>query len=245
MSENKLYDLYIGLIPNLVSELLFYIPEKEIAQEIIDEFNELKNNKLFDRVFVFDEYRGPIDYDKKASSKGLAVMAINHEKNLFIMVEKQEAISNSEFKFLLEKYITFVEVLLQYSKWMHGNLHNTFEEDEKLKILFNNQCFNFKKHLEALVTTFYDSKKLLSTQNFKMQRIVDDFIPDLAKSFTKSKISDFILQPNPIRVPELNVPKGTFSVAKEKLQTQKSTKKAIVTEQLAEKILLETYFGIK
>lgn len=244
MEKKSLYDYYIGLLPNMILELYFYIPKDEIPIDIFSELKVLQNDKILNKVFVIDTYKGPISYNNE-THKGTLIMTTNLEKNIFSLVEKKSKLSKLEFKFLSEKYILFAEALLYFANWMYKNHQKVFGTDKRLNSILFLQLENYKKHYETFVSTFYISKKTVPIGNFKTNYIVDTIFPDLAKSFSKNSISEIIReQQESIDISVKKDYKQVF-INKEKIQGDKKTiKKRLVTEEEAEKLLLKVYFNI-
>jgi len=245
MKRNALHDFYIGMIPTLVTDLFFYIPEEEVPPNLMEALEELKNHGLFDRVFLFDRYKGPVPYNEDSKSSSLLSMATNLEGNIFGLVEKKGEVTEDGFSFLINKYFRFAEGMLHLTRWMNENLERFFPADKRLKGLFRHQSENFRMHFETLVSTFYDSRASIPTQNFDTDHVIDKLFPDLANSFSENRFVDIIkISKKHITVPELTVPKGTIKTPEKLPDKNKSLKKAVVMESEAEKVLLQTYFGI-
>jgi len=237
MNKTKLYDFYIGLIPNVITGMVFYIPEKEIPSDFIDEFEELKKCNLFNKVFVFDEYKGPIYFENGSKLTGSMRLSVNLEKNMFSLVEKKETVTDGELKFLLKKYSKFLEVLVYFSQWMHDNFEGLFGIKNKLKIVFKNQLEHYTVHQKMLANTFYGLEKPTPKVSIGAKRIADDLFPDLTRSFSKENISDFI-RPSQSNVATLDSKTGLPN-------SRTVPKKPLVDPKDAEKKLLQAYFGIQ
>ncbi|WP_047547327.1 hypothetical protein [Psychroserpens sp. Hel_I_66] len=243
MAKTKLHDYYISLIPNLVTGLLFYIPKTELPLEVIDELMKLANHDFFNQVFAFDEYRGPVEYNSKSSKKGLFSISANLEKKIFGLLEKKGEVSETEFKYLLEKYRFLVETLFSYSQWMNDNLGKLHQDNENLENLFRYQFSVYRKHLETVFSTFYDSRSVPSSQYFDSKKIIDEFFPDLAKSFSKDTVSG-LLNTQKLTVAKMDSPKQSSTVHQSMPPQEPKQKKSILSEEEAKKVLLKTYFGI-
>ncbi|RYH72131.1 hypothetical protein EVU94_13770 [Flavobacteriaceae bacterium 144Ye] len=236
MSKTKLYDLYIGLIPNVITGFVFYIPEKGIPSGFIDEFEELKMYNFFNKVFIFDKYKGPIHYENESKLTGSMSLPVNLDKNMFNLVEIKETVTDREMEFLLNKYSKFLEALVFFSKWMHNNFEGIFANKNKLKIAFKSQLENYTLHQKTLNTTFYSPERRIPKVSIGAKSIVDDIFPDFTRSFSKEKISDFI-NPSQSNVASLDLKTGLSN-------SRTVSKKPLINLKDAEKKLLQVYFGI-
>ncbi len=245
MSDKSLYRFHLNLIPNLLTEFFFYIPKSEILPDIIEKVKILKDDTILDKIFVFDEYQGPVYYNKDRSYKGIILMGANLEKNIFSLLEKKNEVSNLEFDYVLNKYFEYVESMFYCTKWMHNNLNRFFEKDEKLNNIFYLQFESLRKHFKTLVKTFYKNKKTIPKGNFNAHKIIDDFFPDITDGFSIESLKDIAkLSQAPINVPRFNLPENTITTTKKFGKIKKINRKPLITEQEAERILLRTFFGI-
>ena len=239
MSEQTLHQFHLNLIPNLIKELYFFIPEEEIRPDIIETLDALKKYNFLNTVLVFDEYEGPIHYVAGRSNKQIILKEGDLEKNIFKLLEKKSEGKMHEFNFVLNKYFEFVETMFYIVKWMYHNPIEMIQTDSNLTGIFYVQYESYKKHFEVLVKTFYDSKETIPKGNFNAHDIIDTYFPDVVNNF-KKKGPSLILE-NWIKKFKTKTPEKTTTPP---LPTNKKDKKPLITEAIAEKILLKTFFNI-
>lgn len=243
MNEQTLYQFHLSLIPNLVAELFFFIPENEFRPDIREKLDFLKKYDLLDTVLVFDEYQGPLLYENTRSNKKLLMKESELEKNIFKLLEKKSEDKAHEFNYVLNKYFEFVETLFYMIKWMYNNPIKTIQKDSNLSGIFYIQFTNYKNHFETLVKTFYDSKEAIPKGNFNAHYIIDTYFPDVANNFKKK---------NNINTRSLNLEKWLKSLKTTSSKKQPNAqlvmgnkdKKPLITEVEAEKILLQRFFNV-
>lgn len=244
MSEKSLHQFYQDLIPNLLTELFFFIPEKEFSDDIIQKLDFLKRYNLLNKVYVLDHHYGPMEYEKGRNHKYIFLKRSKLEQSIFRLVEKRSEVKKHEFKYVLNKYFELVDTFLYLTNWMNNNLTKFIEVENTVIGLFHIQFEYFKKHYEELISNFYPNKEVIPKGVFDAHKIIDNYFPDisprlepvkttlLSKLKAKEKIDENILVINA----------NTKDITDN--QIGKKDKKALVTEQEAEKILLQTLFNI-
>ncbi|WNH11149.1 hypothetical protein [Thalassobellus suaedae] len=248
MSKKSLHKFYLDLIPNLITELFFFLPEKEIRVDIIEKLDFLKNQNVLNKVYVFDHYVGPMEYKKGRSNKNIFLKSGKLEQNIFRLVEKKSEVKKQEFYYVLNKYFELVETLFYMTNWMNTNLVQVVKKDDGIIGLFHVQFLNFKKHFEELVRNFYPNREAIPKGNFNAHEIIETYFPDITKSFKPATNS--VIVPNfkaRTKSVELNhIENTTTPPLPPPLQkADKKDKKQLVTEEEVEKLLLETFFNIK
>lgn len=242
MSEETLHKFHLSLIPNLFKELFFFIPEKEIRPDVIEKLDFLKEYNFLNKVLVFDEYQGPIHFEKGRSNKQLLLKGSDLEKNIFKLLEKKSEGKTHEFNYVLTKYFEFVETMFYMINWMYYNPTLAIKSDSNLSGIFYFQFTSYKNHFETLVKTFYESKESIPKGNFNAHHVIEIYFPDVVNSFKQKNnldISSLIVDKSSKNLK--TTPKRTSSILP--LQDKK-VKKALITEAEAEKNLLQTFFNI-
>lgn len=245
MSEKPLYQFYLDLIPNLFTELFFFIPEKEIRSDIIERIDFLKDHDVFNKVYVLDHYQGPIAYKKGRNNTNSLLKGAKLEKNIFSLLEKKSESKAHEFDYVLVKYFELVECMFYITDWMDSNITGSVKTDNTAIGLFHLQFMDYKKHFETLVRQFYPDKETIPQGNFNAPKIVETYFPDITKSLQQS--SGILLTGLAIQEerPEINASK--LEITMPPPHHKKPTipvKKQLITEAEAEQILLRTFFNI-
>ena len=242
MSEETLYQFHLSLIPNLVKELFFFIPEKGIRPDIIEKLDVLKKYNFLDTVLFFDEYKGPIHYTKGSSNKYVLLKESDLEKNIFKLLEKKSQGKEHEFNYVLNKYFEFVETMFYMIKWMYNNSTEIIKNDSNLSNIFYIQFTSYKNHFKTLVKTFYDSKETIPRGNFNAHFVIDTHFPDVVKSFKKNNDINILNFEQAFK--KLNLDTSKKTAPSPPITINKKDKKSLLTEKEAEKILLQTFFNV-
>lgn len=243
MSKQTLHQFHLSLIPNLVTELFFFIPENKLSPDVLEKLDFLKKYNFLDKVLVFDEYEGPIYYDKGRSKKKLVMKESDLEKNIFKLLEKKSEDKAHEFNYVLNKYFEFVETMFHMIKLMYHHPIEIIKKDSNLSGIFYMQFLSYKKHFESLVKTFYENREAIPKGNFNAHQIIDTYFPDVVNNLKKK---------NNLNTKNVNFEKLLKSL---KVNTSKKTsvnqhkaskkdRKMLITEAEAEKRLLQTFFNV-
>ncbi|PKQ44524.1 hypothetical protein [Confluentibacter flavum] len=235
MSKPTLHQFYLSLIPNLVSELFFFIPKNEIREDIIEKLDFLKTNDIFNKVYVIDYYQGPIEFKKGRDNRRLLLKESDLDKNMFQLLEKKSDVPPHEFNYVLDKYFELAECLFYITHWMDNNITQILQVDDTSAGIFYLQYTSYKKHFEILVKNLYPTKDIIPKGNFNALELIDTYFPDITSQYNIS--TDY--------------PTLTHSTLErgrgqeEKLPPLKKTKKSpLITDIEAEKILLEKVFNL-
>jgi len=232
---DALYNFYLKLIPDLLKDLVFYIPKSEIVNTSIKEISELNNSLLVDTIFIFDEYQGPMPYSQKTGFKQLISQFSNLEKNIFKLVQKRKDCTDKEFAFVLDKYFTFLRALTYSCEWLYENLNTNQKENKKVESKFYLQLDGLRKHQETLQTTFHLNGELQDLNKINDKTKVKGLITDITANLPKTNIEET----SNTNIDEKN------NVVDSALIKSKTNRKVLITEAEAEKNLLKTFFGIE
>ncbi|MFD0835273.1 hypothetical protein ACFQ0I_05825 [Mariniflexile aquimaris] len=237
MSKPSLHQYYLSLIPNLVSELFFYIPKNEIRDDIIEKLDFLNTTNIFNTIYVVDYYKGPIEFKKGRDNTRLLLKDGDLDKNMFNLLEKKSEVPPHEFNYVLDKYFELAECLFYITNWMNTNINKMLPHDDTSSGIFYMQSLSYKKHFEILVKNFYPTKDIIPKGNFNALELIETYFPDIASQYHK-----------PAHHPtEHTTPTPTNSVGvQEEIQPvlKKTKKPPLITALEAEKILLEQVFNV-
>jgi hypothetical protein len=233
MSKPSLHQFYLSLIPNLVSELFFFIPKNEIREDIIEKLDFLETTDIFNKIYVVDYYKGPIEFKKGRDNAQLLLKESELDKNVFQLLEKKSEVPPHEFTYVLNKYFELAECLFYITQWMDTNITQKIQPDDTSSGIFYIQALNYKKHFENLVKNFYPTKDIIPKGNFNAIELIETYFPDIASQYNKPKEHHTLTHTT------------SESVQKEQQPLIKKTKKTpLITETEAEKTLLEQVFNL-
>ncbi len=233
MTKHSLYQFYLNLIPNLITELYFFIPEKEIRPDIVEEMTAITKYIHLNKVYVLDHHKGPIEYSKERNAIDTTLKGNKLEKNIFTLLEKKGNTKPHEFNYVLNKYFELVSVLFYITDWMNAHADEHVTTVICPNGLLHLQFFNFKKHFETIIKEFYPSEEAIPQGSFNAHKMIETYFSDISKGF---KPIATIVVDKPM---SLNLPNNTQKA------TIIKTKKPLLTEVEAEKLLLKTIFGIE
>jgi hypothetical protein len=236
MSETSLEKYFNSLLPNLYEELLFFIPDKDIPEDILQNIQSSIIRKVFNKLLIMDKYQGPIEYAKGRNAKLSFGKASELEKNTYSLLEKKREIHQIEFKFILDKYFEQIEFLVYITNWMNKNSNQVLEIDDAIRGLFQIQFTYYKKHFHTLLKHFYPNGEHVPQGNFNAVKIIERYYPNISKQHIKTN--------------HWNIPKVDNSVQEEALTktaaaAKKVKKQPLITEKEAEEVLLKTFFNIE
>ena len=233
MNKLSLHQFYLSLIPNLVSELFFFIPKNEIREDIIEKLDFLQTTNIFNTLYVVDYYKGPMTYKKGRVNKRLLLKESDLDKNLFSLLEKKSEVKAHEFNYVLDKYFELAECLFYITNWMNNNINQIIQADDSSTGIFYMQSLTYKKHFEILIKNFYPTKDIIPKGNYNALELIETYFPDITSQYNKTK------------EPPTIVPTSLEKVQKEKQPPLKQTKKPpLITETEAEQILLKQVFNL-
>ena len=241
MSKKPLYQFYLDLIPNLLNELFFFLPKKEIREDIIEKVDFFKNHDILNRIYVIDYYQGPIEYKKGRNNNRILLKGSKLEQNIFNVIEKKSKVEKQEFNYVLNKYFELVEYLFYATNWMNTNLTQIVQTEDSVIGLFHLQFIDYKKHFETLVKNFYPNKEEIPKGNFNTHQIIETYFPDVSKSLEQNNA----LKSNNNKEKKTTILNNATQLATTTDKKAKSTDgKVLITEEEAENILLKTFFNI-
>lgn len=255
MGKKSIEKLYSELIKNLWNDLLFYIPNTDLAIVFVEELKHIEKDKIINRIFVMDKILGPIEYKNNGKhnilSKGTML-----EDNMYLLLKKKRKFDGQEFSFVIDNYFEQAEFCFYITNW----IHNDIESNKALKLnkqlygLFQLQYQAYKKHFQKLVKHFYPKKENLPTGNFEVLTTIEKYFPELLKKYNQNEKGTGIIAKTNIPIDDIkddstNIPQveemESKTIARSKEQhSVKYKKQPAVTEQEAKKFLLKSVFGI-
>ncbi|WP_158848129.1 hypothetical protein [Algibacter sp. L1A34] len=233
MGKPILHQFYLSLIPNLLTELFFFIPKNEISQDIIEKFEFFKTTNIFNKIYVMDYNQGPMEYKNTRSNKHLLLKTSDLDKNLFSLLEKKSEVKEYEFDYILEKYFELAECLFYITNWMKDNMAQMDQYSDGVLGIFHIQSLNYKKHFESLVKNFYPSRAILPKGNFNAQHLIETYFPDIESGYNNSK-------KRTVTAPIVQID----NQSEKKPQQKKLHKTLLVTDLEAETVLLKHVFNL-
>jgi hypothetical protein len=247
MSNTSLEKFYNDLIPNLWEEVLFYIPDNSIPIEVIDKFDNIEVQKIFNKIWVVDYRLGPIVYEKGRDNKKALFKGSILSKNIYSLLEKKSSVKSHEFDYVLEKYFIQVECLFYVTNWMNMNLNQMISIDDTLKGLVQLQFKHYKKHFEDLLKQFYPSKDKVPQGNFNIKEIIETYFPEVTRQYdtVNKKVTS---SPAILSYIENIKDRNSKNTREDVIHTQptkKLKKQPLITEKEAEDFLLESVFKVK
>ncbi|APQ18813.1 hypothetical protein [Maribacter hydrothermalis] len=216
-----------GLIKQLYTPLLFFIPKSIIPLSELSEFRNIKTEDFFNTIVLLSE--------NNATEKVLAIKdctpllekasILNY--NTIALMDIKENASSLQFSTLLESYIMHLRFYSFISKWMNENVINHCDANKKIKGYFQLQadCFQYHKlqienKFSIRIISNLNSVEILSYINH------DDYVP--LKDVIENQKSIAAKATNPIP---------------EKSATVKLQKPILITDDEARSFLLATVFN--
>ena len=235
MSETSLEKYFNSLLPNLYEELLFFFPDKDIPEDILQNIESSIIRKVFNKLLFMDKYKGPIEYAKRRKKNISFGKASELEKNTYSLLEKKREIPQLEFSFILDKYFEQIEFLVYITNWMNKNSNQVLKIDDTIRGLLLIQFTYYKKHFHTLLKHFYPNGEHVPQSNFNAVKIIEMYYPNISKQYNKT---------NHWNIPKVDNSVQEVVVAKTAAAAKKAKKQPLITEKEAESALLKRYFGI-
>ena len=183
MGKKSLEKLYNDLIKNLWNEVLFYIPNSDLAIAFIKELKHIDKDNIIDKVFVMDTMLGPIEY--KSGKHNILSKNSMLGDSMYLLLNKKKKLDEQEFSFVFDNYFEQAELCFYITNWFHGDLetNTNLKLDLQLRGMFQLQYQGYKKHFEKLVKHFYPKKEHLPIGNFNVLATLEKYFPELIKKY--------------------------------------------------------------
>ncbi|MCX7551842.1 hypothetical protein [Xanthomarina sp. F2636L] len=212
------------LSSRLYKPLIFYIPRKFWVEMDGEKWNDKEFDALFDTVVLMKTDGSNKALQNGSSNYYLLSKTAELDRNIYALLEMRSKLDEDSFQFLAKKYCLDVAFYKRVSAWMLDHIQEDIPDANKETLLsFELQKTAFENHWEYLQKHFVPSAEIkrnipevnLTAEDFE---IIQDLVGNPLQSKSENK----------------NSPKTT-----------KKEKKILITEEAAEKFLLETVFNVK
>lgn len=240
MGSKSLQKFSDKLLSNLLEELIFYIPNNDQLNSLLDEHNLYELKQYFEKVIYMDRFKGPLLYTQKRQGPDLHNKSKLLEKNILKLVAKKEQLSETGFNYFFNQYNEYAQGMNTICSWFNdaGRLKEIEQISEGTIKSFELQSEIFQKHIRTLNSTFEKEEK----ENENILKKLELQLPNLfnqLKEIEKAQLSQQTIVEhivNSTQQAQLNP--TTQNPSKKK-------KKILISDTEAEEFLLENIFGIK
>lgn len=223
-------ELFIQIRDNLTKSYIFYLPDS--LMKSFEQMSILKSipADAFNQLGVIDSNQKiSLDYKKVDFISMMNKVGILDE-NMYTLFQAKEDLKDIQFNFLIEKYIDFLDSHCFLTGWMYSNISSFITPvSEETINLFRMQSEFLEQHYTKVRKHFNLDPK---GRELNVKSIVDHY----KEKFNDAKFSVKV----PSKIP--NVP------IKETIQTKPRAKKkkpVLITDEDADRFLLETVFHVK
>ncbi|TNJ42475.1 hypothetical protein KFZ70_14990 [Tamlana fucoidanivorans] len=234
MADTTLHKFYLSLLPNVIRELYFYIPDTDFVKEVLKEVDNIAHVPV-NIVYVLDDFDGPVVY----TSERKPIMAFSRsgrlERNLFALVEKKAKVSPEAFKYTIDKYLKLLKAVLYVLQWMEQHMAEYIKDSEATIDMFRLQTQNTETHVKQLITDFYNDPNDAPNTTLKNSADINVYYQDLQDCVSGLSQSDTSTQQITVK----DKP-STQHVNK----TSQKIKEPLITKEKAKAQLLSYYFNI-
>ena len=241
MNNTSLEIVYKNLLSSLWEELLFFIPDSEILNEVLENHKEIEFHKLRDKVLVVDYYKGPIIYEKGRNNNRVLLKGGSLKKSIRQLLNKKVNSNELEFNYYLELYFEQAECLYLITKWLNDNIKQILPQEDTIKGLFKIQSDFHKDHFETIIKQFYPDMLSLPKGDFDIGKSLASSYPNISKLYDNREKQ--ITTPTTSSFQD-NLNESPPTPPKSKAPVKKAKKQPIITELEAETILLKRIFKI-
>lgn len=242
MGKDSLEKFFMKLNKNLFEELLFYIPEHLIADELLIENNLLELKKYFQTVIYMDRMKGPVLLEESKSKLNMILRTSFLEKNIFILLKKKDKESKATFNFILEKYVNQIQGYCFVSKWMADNIETTVVKDLNTKAInsFKEQSECYRIHLADIKSHFQNEEIVVLRESTVSNDSIEEYIPKLMEQIQsldekidmKTALLDSIVK------------EVTSEAVKSNPEKVAQKKKLLISQNEADEFILRTVFNL-
>ncbi|MBD0831653.1 hypothetical protein [Aestuariibaculum sediminum] len=148
-------DIFKTIRDNLTRSYIFYIPDTIYNEFQQTEFKDLVPPGAINTI-AFRNRKEEITADEtKFSRVEIATKYNLFEENLFLLLDAQEKLTESQFQFLMNKYWEHLDIHVNITYLMYVNLGKYFVNlSENVRSLFKLQFDAFKVHHSEIKTKF-------------------------------------------------------------------------------------------
>ena len=217
----NLDNIHSQLVFNMASPIMFFVPETLITKELEERYEPELLELFFNKILVIENDGSVNSLSKTTKITNVTSKNTQLDKNLFQLLELKETLKTYQFDFLIKKYYDQVNFFVLISEWLSENLETHFKElDPSISAYFSIQEIAFQMHFETLQTTFGM-----------------DLLPNPKQTEILEKIESM--------VPPLSAFKKAANEVPESEEKPKTEKKVLITNEEADRFLLETVFNVK
>lgn len=241
MNKTALETFYNGLLPILWEELVFYIPDHIMTNQVLENYEKFDFQKFHNKILVVDYIEGPIVHDSERDNSRAILKAASLKKNIHQLLSKRADSDAAEFNYILEQYYEQAECLYYVTEWLQDNLAQVLPLDDTVKGLFRMQLNYHKAHFETVLKHFYPKREDVPKGNHNLAEILESHFPKLSEQYGIEKKQ--IAKPDTLIREEVLTEKPHVLSTKEPTP-KKAKKQPIITEKEAETMLLKRIFNI-
>lgn len=237
----KIEEVYDGFIETLIDGFVYYILQNTFNKETLADIQSVVEDDFFDKLHVSikDNFEGitlsmflEYQFEKR----------LKLERTYFELLRLQKILSEQEFKSLAYKYLDYVEFLTSFTTFMVDNLSAYTKEENDLfsHSIFSNQQNQLLTHLGELIDSFAEKINFpITDKQYSIEELLMKYVPNFVVRYTK-----FVKTYGPDKEVYFDTKEKRKSIKRNKKQTGKNTRE-IITEEEAERFLLETVFNVK
>jgi|GEM_PF-6404548 len=250
MSKLDLNNYYNELTFKTWSNLLFYVPIFLFESDILEERSKTVMKNVFDqKLLIISESINIYEFDLDTDGNKFMKQITNLREIIFDLIQMKSVLKEIEFSYLLDKYYEQAEGALYVANWIRNNTSQIRNLDNKILGIFTIQFNSYRKHFEDFVKQFYPNQKIMPNDRLDVLHLIKTNFKNI-----KSDINLTVTK----EISELNSKKeypissnDFFDNLLEKTKeynpnkTVKPKQKILVSEQQAEKAILNQIFNIQ
>ncbi|MEL0643306.1 hypothetical protein V6251_02860 [Olleya sp. Ti.3.14] len=250
MSKLDLHKTYTELTFKTWNNLVFFIPNIFYELETLDDSSkEMLKNTFNQKLLIVGEPMNIYEYDFDTDGTKYMNQMTNLGKIIFDLLQLKSQLNEFEFSYLLDQYYVQTECCLSVTNWIKNNSNQIKNLDNKVKGIFNIQFNTYRKHFEDFIKQFYPDPELMPEDRLNVLQLIKTNFKNI-KSNINAPISEEISgleinKEHPIYNKAFidNLLEKTVEYKANK--TVKPKQKILVTEQQAEKAILNQIFNIQ
>jgi hypothetical protein len=218
---------------NLYKPLLVFVPTTILPENTLEFVAEEIQGQLFDTLVLIKEDGAGYKIKNKPILYNILQKKTKLDTAVFKIFEIKEQLKAEQFDFFIQRYLTEVDVYLFITEWLYNNrtLCKEAQRDEVAQSL-NYQYEYLKQHLADLNKHCLEVKDPIKKESKAILDFIQNDIPELKTFLAGNTLNS--KKNNELQLPILEL----------KAKIKKKNKSTKITEQEAEKFLLETIFNI-
>lgn len=161
MGSKSLQKFSDKLLTNLLEEFIFYIPNTEPINSLIDEHNLSDLKHYFQKVIYMDKFKGPLLYTLERKGPDLHNKSKLLEKNILNLVAEKEQLSETGFNHFFNQYSEYAQGMNMICCWFNDadRLKEIEQIGERAIKSFELQSEILQKHIRTFNSTFQKEEK--------------------------------------------------------------------------------------